>query len=69
MCAGWAEDGECESNPGFMRDACRASCRECCPQGDVLCERQRRRLIIKPLSAARPHSKIGQARNGFILRR
>lgn len=69
MCAGWAEDGECDRNSGFMRDACRLSCRECCPQGDVLCERQRRHLVIKPLLVGRPDHKISHARNGFILRR
>jgi len=28
-CERWARDGECESNPGFMKASCRASCAEC----------------------------------------
>ena len=28
-CDRWARDGECESNPGYMRQNCRASCLEC----------------------------------------
>ena len=28
-CEGWAKDGECESNPGFMRTQCAASCDSC----------------------------------------
>jgi len=28
-CLGWAFGGECDRNPGFMRDSCRLSCRSC----------------------------------------
>ncbi|KAL1530681.1 hypothetical protein AB1Y20_001581 [Prymnesium parvum] len=28
-CARWAEDGECEKNPGFMLRACAGSCNSC----------------------------------------
>ena len=28
-CHGWAENGECEKNPGFMRVSCKMSCGEC----------------------------------------
>jgi len=32
-CADWAANGECESNPGFMLDACPASCGACSTPG------------------------------------
>ena len=28
-CAGWAEDGECQVNPGYMLEMCRKSCGAC----------------------------------------
>ena len=28
-CRGWAESGECDKNPGFMRESCKMSCRVC----------------------------------------
>ena len=28
-CARWAEDGECEKNPGFMHHSCAGSCNTC----------------------------------------
>ena len=34
LCEEWADMGECERNPGYMRDTCKLSCR--------LCEEQRR---------------------------
>eukprot|EP00955_Chlamydomonas_euryale_P099202 365202-Chlamydomonas_euryale.AAC.17 len=30
-CVSWAAGGECEKNPGFMKDACPVSCDECTP--------------------------------------
>lgn len=44
-CTSWAEEGECENNPGFMRGdsfslgACRKSCEECveCDANDREC--------------------------------
>lgn len=40
-CVRWAKTGECDSNPGFMRSNCRASCQECesdaCHDGHVSC--------------------------------
>lgn len=44
-CRDWADAGECQGNPGFMRVQCRLSCGVCCPEGDVLCERRRKRLV------------------------
>ena len=34
-CAGWAADGECEANPGYMMTACAHSCTRCAegPEG------------------------------------
>lgn len=40
FCEDWAFNGECEKNPPYMEQACPRSCRFCCLQGDVLCERQ-----------------------------
>ena len=28
-CAGWAQSGECDKNPGFMHKSCTMSCRLC----------------------------------------
>jgi hypothetical protein len=28
-CGSWADSGECENNPGYMHDACAASCNMC----------------------------------------
>lgn len=30
-CGAWAEAGECDNNPGFMRGNCARSCRQCTP--------------------------------------
>ena len=30
-CASWAESGECENNPGYMRMSCKRSCGLCPP--------------------------------------
>eukprot|EP00965_Chrysotila_dentata_P173564 5729942-Pleurochrysis_carterae.AAC.1 len=32
-CPSWARQGECEKNPGYMLDACRASCGQCEKRG------------------------------------
>ena len=52
-CPAWAASGECEANPEFMKGSddsvgqCRLSCKVCkvCAEGDVLCERRRKRLV------------------------
>jgi hypothetical protein len=36
---------QCTANAAFMREQCRLSCGVCCPEGDVLCERRRRRFV------------------------
>lgn len=36
---------QCQNNPGFMREQCKLSCGVCCPEGDVLCERRRKRRV------------------------
>ncbi|EIE19822.1 hypothetical protein COCSUDRAFT_25518 [Coccomyxa subellipsoidea C-169] len=30
-CSGWAADGECKKNPGYMMSSCRLSCHTCTP--------------------------------------
>ena len=30
-CAGWAAEGECKKNPGYMLSSCRLSCHSCNP--------------------------------------
>ncbi|KAI3432297.1 hypothetical protein D9Q98_003857 [Chlorella vulgaris] len=45
QCQDWAKAGECTANAAFMREQCRLSCGVCCPEGDVLCERRRRRFV------------------------
>ena len=30
-CAGWAAEGECKKNPGYMLTTCRSSCHSCSP--------------------------------------
>ncbi|PSC73401.1 putative trehalase [Micractinium conductrix] len=52
-CREWADNGECSANPKFMTKACRLSCGVCCPEGDVLCERRRKRTI-----AMNPHGPL-----------
>ena len=32
-CAGWAAEGECKKNPGYMLTSCRAACHACTPAG------------------------------------
>eukprot|EP00959_Pyramimonas_sp_CCMP1952_P430976 9026196-Pyramimonas_sp.AAC.2 len=32
LCPGWAEQGECELNPGYMRQSCKYSCGACDPE-------------------------------------
>lgn len=44
-CRGWADGGECTKNAEYMKDTCKLSCGVCCPAGDVLCERRRKRMI------------------------
>ena len=36
-CSGWAADGECDKNAGFMRSSCRASCGVCEPKVPLWC--------------------------------
>ena len=31
-CASWAKSGECEKNPGYMKEECRLSCKLCKPK-------------------------------------
>eukprot|EP00887_Chlorella_sp_A99_P002773 scaffold6.g2773.t1 len=40
-CEGWAWEGECERNAGFMDDSCPRSCDLCCAEGDAACELRR----------------------------
>jgi len=37
-CADWANVGECDANPGYMRSSCRRSCFQCPDQADLLAE-------------------------------
>lgn len=30
-CSGWAAEGECKKNPGYMLTSCRLSCHSCSP--------------------------------------
>ena len=36
-CAGWADSGECQANPGYMLLNCRLSCDECTPVAPIDC--------------------------------
>jgi hypothetical protein len=37
---------QCTNNAEFMQAQCRLACGVCCPEGDVLCERRRKRIKL-----------------------
>ena len=65
-CGVWAEAGECEANPIYMRGDssvrgnCRLSCKVCrpCHPGDVVCERENIRSLPQRERAAAAATKL-----------
>ena len=66
-CAGWAADGECEANAGFMMSSCAHSCTRCAegPSGvGVMRSVQERTVAVPHVSArgaATAHTPTGAA--------